>query len=120
MAALLLMALPECIYAAPQKEIANENDLIEYLRGKKEKDRVTVEFACPPKLYSELSGFPATNVITIRAKQLYPGIAIILAEKSGDLSKLTEKEKKTREAALKVAKVAENKSPIQTAKYIHG
>ena len=67
----------------------------------------------------ELSGFPATNVITIRVKQLYPGTAIILAEKSGDLSKLTEKEKKTREAALKVAKAAENKSPIQTAKYIH-
>ena len=67
----------------------------------------------------EMSSFPSTHVINISIKKLFPGTAIMLAEKSGDDSSLSDREKKTREEARKIAKEANNKDPLLTAKYIH-
>ena len=67
----------------------------------------------------DLSSFATTHVISISIKKLFPGTAIVLAEKSGDLSGLSARELETREAALKVAEEAESSDPLQTAKYIH-
>ena len=67
----------------------------------------------------ELTSFPATHVISISVKRLFPGTAIMLAEKSGDDSALTDRERETLDEAKKIAEDARNDDPLMTAKYIH-
>lgn len=67
----------------------------------------------------ELSASGSTHVITVKIKQLFPGTAITMAEKSGDLSTLSDRELQTREAALKIAAEAAGEDPLATAKAIH-
>ena len=61
----------------------------------------------------------ATHMISIRVNALFPGKSIMLAETSGDLSSLSEREKQTFETARRIADEARSDVPIQTAKYIH-
>ena len=64
--------------------------------------------------YSDIS-----HVINIHVNKLYPGTAIILAERSGNTASLTAREKQTRDAAARVAAAARGSDPLMTAKYIH-
>ena len=67
----------------------------------------------------DLSSVRASHVINIHINRLYPGTAVMIAERSGNYDSLTSRELELRAAAVSAAMAARSDDPLQTARNIH-